>query len=254
MAGLGRLAAGRGWGIRILEYDLHFPGHAGAGPWLTRAGRGTILAAGGGWVPRVGPLQAHDHPCDRRLAGPRLAHDRQRSGRREEENDTSSTATSSPNSLRRPVTSENRRVLGVSHRRSPSAARAVRMRARIARARWTARGDVGQPRAAGGEGVRAPRGERAFGPRARRTPTAADRKSPAAGPPSGRYPGAPPPAPRCRGARDRRAAARDACTSTIWPAYITAVRSHTAAASSRSCVMNSMRQAQVTGADPGGSP
>ena len=43
----------------------------------------------------------------------------------------------------------------------------------------------------------------------------------------------------CTGAAGRRAAARRGCVSTICPAYITAVRSQTALASSRSCVMNS---------------
>ena len=160
---------------------------------------------------------------------------------------TSSTATWAPNSLRRPRTdragstpsaASGRGVVGsaMAHRvqevPAQLAGALAAHSARVERRSSSARAD-GRSR-----GVRAPRGEPAPGGRLeRREGPARDRHQPGrrparcrAGPARGR---------RCRGAADRRGARSAVRVSTICPAYITQVRSHTAPARSRSWVMNS---------------
>ena len=190
--------------VRVLEDDLHLARRAGGARAPLRAGVRAV-AAEARIVPAVGPLEPDDHAGHGRLARARLADDRERAARRRRGTTTSSTATSWPNTLRRPSTSTTastaqtwRTASGAVDLLGADAAHDAGRRRPQRRARLAAA--VLHVRAAGRE--RAAR-------RAPRTPTAAGPGSPRSRSAVGvdARPGRRP-APRCRGASGSSCSAR----------------------------------------------
>ena len=191
-------------------------------------------------VPAVGALEPDDHPGDGRLARARLADDRQRAARlhRERHVVDGDVRRRTPCAALRPRAPARRRLRHGSP--PPAAGRAARRPGRSAPARRRAARSGGRSARQRVLHVRAARRERAARRRLeRRQRAAGDRREPRAR--STSMSG--------RAADERRrvgvaaasscSARRRAASRRSGPAYITAVRSHTAPASSRSWVMNS---------------